>query len=95
MNIVIPTIHRNGTSQEDLLTEPMDAISALRHAIDKLPNPNGRDYYPQGDDKISEAIGQERVWRSALQAVLSDLERYAEGIFSGGKSALDRTKEQP
>jgi hypothetical protein len=46
--VVLPIVHRNGTSKEELLCQRIELSGALRQAEAKLRQaaPNGRDYYP-------------------------------------------------
>jgi hypothetical protein len=52
-----PTIHLNGTSRKELLSQFCEAHSAIGRAIDAMhkATPHGRDYYPQGDGAIDRA----------------------------------------
>lgn len=55
---MIPTIHLNGTSREDLigrLRAAGEALLGARHALESLA-PHGRDYYPQGKGAIQQAM---------------------------------------
>jgi len=55
--MLIPTVHLNGTSGRDLLEQQqavLDALRAVREAM-VAAMPNGRDYYPQGENAIGEA----------------------------------------
>lgn len=56
--MIVPTVHLNGTSRDELLKQLTDASEALDAAYNMLKkaNPNGRDYYPQGTDVIYKAI---------------------------------------
>jgi hypothetical protein len=53
--LAVPTIHLNGTSRESLMEDLLGAYHALTEAIAALGRacPNGRDYYPQGNDALS------------------------------------------
>jgi len=55
--MIIPTIHLNGTSKEELARQLEDAHSAITFAQTKLRQaaPNAPDYYPQGPDAIYQA----------------------------------------
>jgi hypothetical protein len=69
--MITPTIHLNGTSRDELVrqyTAALDAIFAAIEAVNAMA-PNGRDYYPQGDDAYSTA----RREHIARMAKLSDL----------------------
>lgn len=63
-----PTIHLNGTGGEALMSDLIETNNALRAAIAALEKmaPNGRDYYPQGNDAISEASKEHRARIDAL-----------------------------
>jgi hypothetical protein len=54
---MIPTIHLNGTSREELISQLRTAGEALLEARRALENaaPHGRDYYPQGKGAIQQA----------------------------------------
>ena len=72
---LLPTIHLNGTSPQDLLDgyrAAMDAVQAAGEALAKC-GPNGRDYYPQGPDAIGVAADQHRMRREAVMAVYDEL----------------------
>lgn len=55
--MMIPTIHANGTSKERLIESLTEASQALDLAYEAMNRtaPNGRDYYPQGQDAICDA----------------------------------------
>ncbi len=55
--MLLPSIHLNGTSAEQLLEQACEAGNAVRAAIVALEaaGPNARDYYPQGDDAFTRA----------------------------------------
>ena len=58
----IPTIHANGTSKDVLFAAILEAGQALRTALEALAvcTPHGRDYYPQGETALPEALVQHR-----------------------------------
>jgi len=82
-DLVKPTIHLNGTSRTEMLGSYQDACSAISTAMRRVNAtcPNGRDYYPQGNDVLARAIEQhvDRVVR--LQSVLAELQEIAETIY--------------
>ena len=47
--MMLPTIHLNGTSREELIRQNMNSALLISKAIDSMYNgrPHGRDYYPQ------------------------------------------------
>ena len=56
--IILPTIHPNGTSDGTLLNEYFEiaiAIEALKEKIQACTF-HGRDYYPQDEDPIKDAL---------------------------------------
>lgn len=77
-----PTIHRNGTSREELLEQILKASHAIHLAIRDLQAacPNGRDYYPQGPAVINQAIDEHAARCEKLESVRRELEEIAEQI---------------
>lgn len=77
-----PTVHLNGTSREELQNQLQEAIWATENAIRKLANaaPNGRDYYPQGQNAWSRANDEHVARLGKLQSVVDDLEQIALAI---------------
>ncbi len=68
--MILPTIHRNGTSIEALTASYELAEKELNRAInafDKIEF-NGRDYYPQG----------EKAWRDAVEERSEIAKKFAE-----------------
>ncbi len=55
--MILPTVHLNGTSKAALLEQLENASNALNdaYAAMKQAAPNGRDYYPQGEDALARA----------------------------------------
>ncbi len=55
--LIAPTVHLNGTGVDDLVDAVKTARQALRAAFEAVndSHPNGRDYYPQGDEAIGRA----------------------------------------
>ena len=82
--MITPTIHLNGTSGADLLSQTTDAMLALSAAIKTLQNagPNGRDYYVQGPLAIDAAMSEHRARLAQLQAVQADLVAISEAIHA-------------
>ena len=77
--MILPTIHRNGSSKDDLFDGYMAALAAMQTAIDAAAQtaPHGRDYYPQGDDALrqAQAAHQDRMRR--LHAIAAELNTLA------------------
>lgn len=59
-DLAIPTVHVNGTTRNRLVEQMESAVRALDEAIHRAreAEPNGRDYYPQGDEAIRLAVDQ-------------------------------------
>jgi hypothetical protein len=77
-----PTIHLNGTAKGDLLEPLCEAMHAIRKARIALAAtaPNGRDYYPQGPDAITDALAEHWARLKKLNEVLKELEVLAEAV---------------
>ena len=78
--LMLPTIHLNGTSVRDLITDNLKASNAIQAAIDALreAGPNGRDYYPQDrpgamGGAIATASNEHQARVAALQGALDEL----------------------
>ena len=66
--MVLPTVHLNGTSRDDLVEQRLAIVDALRLVANAIADgwPNGRDYYPQGQDAIQAA---RELWRGRLDTL--------------------------
>jgi hypothetical protein len=75
--LIFPTVHLNGTSQEDLAAGYMKAMEAVRAARESLSwiEFNARDYYPQGPGAWTEAREQMTARHATLERMAEDLER--------------------
>ena len=80
--VIIPRVHLNGTSREELVDQIRRALDALSKADDALAymSPNGRDYYPLGDSAINTAIEQHRRRRLMLVEIRNEIGAIGEGI---------------
>ena len=78
--MILPTIHLNGTDATTLLGDAINAMDAIRNAIEALHKtaPNGRDYYPQGNDALGLAHGEYFDRLEHLSIVLRELNTIAE-----------------
>jgi hypothetical protein len=58
IKIQIPLVHLNGTSEDDLVDQNIEAGEAIDQVVDAIRKaaPNGRDYYPLGDKAFQLAI---------------------------------------
>ena len=83
--MIFPTIHRNGTAAEDLLTDAIDACDALRAAIAAVQKsgPNARDYYVQPAGSFTRAQEEHIDRLHRLESVLRELEALAEHASKG------------
>jgi hypothetical protein len=79
---MIPTVHLNGTAQEDLVEQLCNAGNELSKAIDamRLAAPNGRDYYPQGPDALAKAVAEHKHRMERVDAVRQEVNLLAEKI---------------
>lgn len=80
--MMVPTVHLNGTSKDDLLEQVASAGDAVGRAIDALvlAQPNARDYYPQGSDAFSMATREHLARLAALETVKRELYELLERI---------------
>lgn len=78
-----PTIHLNGTSKEALVEGYRNAIHALHEAGRELAKtyPNGRDYYPQGEQAIHRAMDEHESRMNRLRGIIGELEEIVMEIF--------------
>lgn len=77
----VPTVHLNGSGRQALQKEYHNAVVALTAAIDALPYPHDRDFYPQGPnagqaarDEIHDMVLRLQLMRDDLLAVRNALE---------------------
>jgi hypothetical protein len=89
--LAIPTIHRNGSSESQLLDAVTDASEALYQAMHKMEktHPNGRDYYPQGPGAIRQAEREYQDRMKTIKAVREELVHLAEAIADGGHGVAE------
>lgn len=80
-----PTVHLNGTSRRYLLETHQRAFGALGEALEaiKAAAPNGRDFYPQGERAIVDAIEQHRDRLLRIQTVMNEVATLLEHIADG------------
>ena len=79
-DIMLPTIHMNGTSLAALREANDKAHTAVLDAIGVLAEaaPNGRDYYPQSPDALYRAQNEHYDRVKRLQSVAKELEQIGE-----------------
>lgn len=73
--MIKPTVHINGTSREELMEQYRDIGAAARELLAKISAawPNGRDYYPQGDNAHGTAADEMSARRERIQTVLDEI----------------------
>ena len=86
--MMVPSIHLNGTSKNELLEQQIEALRALRAAIAALRQaaPNGRDYYPQGTAAAARALAEHSRRLDKLHAIHAEIGGLALAITEGGHS---------
>lgn len=85
--LIVPTVHLNGTSRDDLLEQNVNAMHAVAAAMRALEAaaPNGRDYYPQAPNAITAAKEQHGDRLRSLADVHKELETIATAIADAGR----------
>jgi len=80
---IVPTVHLNGTSRDELVAQLRTAIEAIHAAESALTKaaPHGRDYYPQGSDAIRVAQQEHAARLVKLQEIESELTEIALAIM--------------
>jgi hypothetical protein len=78
---IVPTIHLNGTSGQDLKAEYYAAFEAIEAAVEALAaaTSNARDFYPQGAD----VYYKHRDERAEAFDKLRQVQDYVEGMLVG------------
>lgn len=78
--MILPTIHLNGTSKNNLFDGYVTALLAVEAAIDAVAQaaPHGRDYYPQGDHALRQAQAEHQDRLRRLNAISEELHQLAE-----------------
>jgi hypothetical protein len=73
--VVVPIVHRNGTSRESLIEQRASFYRALQEAEKTLQGmaPNGRDYYPE-PGRMEKARAQHDRRRAVLGALRDEIE---------------------
>jgi hypothetical protein len=80
--MMIPSVHMNGTSREELVAQLCHACDGLLTAIDAVSAacPNPRDYYLQGPDAALLAAGEHATRVMTLHRMRDELQAIAEKI---------------
>lgn len=80
--LTLPTIHRNGTSREELYSQLERAHTSLCQALMALHNavPNPRDYYTQATGSFTRAVEEHQARVNSLVDVDNQIVRIAEHV---------------
>jgi hypothetical protein len=73
--MMIPSVHLNGTSRDELQRECRKACEAVVKAMQALGEmaPDGRDYYPQGPNAFHSAAAEWRTRYNAMEKIHSEI----------------------
>lgn len=87
--MTLPTIHRNGTSADTLLSYAMQAVDVLDAARGALlaMSPNLRDFLPQRELDFVKANEEWRVHYEAVLAAIDFARAHAEHAANGAPHA--------
>lgn len=74
-DLILPIVHLNGTSKNDLIEQHCEAGRALRDAMKALENmaPNARDYYPI-PGRFEQARAQFERRYQAVRAIYDEIQ---------------------
>jgi len=80
--MVVPTVHLNGTSGQDLLDQNKEVAGYLRVGLTAMfeAAPNARDYYVQGGNAYREARREYVDRCERVKAVLAEVDAIIEKI---------------
>jgi hypothetical protein len=80
--VTVPTVHTNGTSAHNLRDDLQAAVEALREGQRRMvmAAPNGRDYYPQGNDAMNVVMAEHERRCIDLNRILTELEEQRDHV---------------
>ncbi len=80
--MILPTIHSNGTTKDELIKPLLVVAEKLEEAYQalKLCAPNGRDYYPQSNTAIYTATDEHMARLRAIDKIKQEIEEYTIAI---------------
>ena len=81
-----PCVNMNGTSKQELVDQQiaiMDATDTVLAAL-RAANPNGRDYYPLGDEALVRAAAEHKARVAQAEAIRAEAEALALAIQAQG-----------
>jgi hypothetical protein len=81
--MMIPSVHRNGTSCDDLVQPQLVAMVALRKAIEAIGQaaPNSRDFYTQGEHAYATALAEHESRLERLTAIRLEFKELTDAIL--------------
>jgi len=86
--LMVPTVHLNGTGRDELLAQITNAISAISDALDAMAkaSPHPRDFYVQPADDMGNtawdiALAQHRLRTQKVTEVMNDLGEVYAAVF--------------
>jgi hypothetical protein len=84
MTVIVPMVHSNGTSKEELMQQLLDAHHALTEALGAMgrASPHGRDYYVMGNETLTKAGDDHRARIAKLVEVIEEIEEIAQGVIA-------------
>lgn len=86
--LTVPTIHNNGTSADELIETLCTASNALNDAYNALKQtaPNGRDFYPQGNDALRRATEEHTSRLNRLDEIKQEIDELTQAIDAAKNS---------
>lgn len=74
--MIVPMIHRNGTSKDELKIGLMNVSNALHDAerLLRAATPHGRDYYLQGNEALKKAILEHEFRLSRIGSIQAEID---------------------
>ena len=77
-----PTFGPNSSSRDLLMANALDAMDALRKAIETVQYlaPHGRDYHTRGPEALPAAQAEHTYWLASLEHILEGVTATAEHI---------------
>lgn len=84
--LVPPAIHSNGTSKEELVELRIAVAEQAHHLLEAMKRaaPNGRDYYPHGEDTYGRARAAWADRQAMVEKLLDEVQRDALKISMEG-----------
>lgn len=82
--IMVPTVHMNGDTRQELERINRAAYDAACRLIDALCEsaPNGRNMYPQGPEAMGKAVAQHRGRLARAEGIKAELEEICHALMA-------------